>query len=396
MAGKGMCSLLSLSPGRPRHPDQVLAALALACLLLVGCEKTPVPPAGSARPADTKPATPPPEPEHTLAITSEPSGATVKLNGQARGSTPLEIEGLRPGTYTLRLDIDGHDAWEGDVVVTKESAPPVEATLKRRVSTLSVVSVPPGATVLLDGEDVGVTPTRREGVLPGKHTVTLRLQGYSDHSEIRDLQTDKEMEVRVEMTFDPRRSEIAKRIDEAGTLLEEGRAYSAWRILKEAEALPGWGEVLTKEDERRTWYLHGQVKMVLPRASLQLLFEGQEKALEDGLGPPDEAATVTAAKGSTFVDYEIRAVLGGDSLCERCSAQAAEGQPGQGPTPRTAQQGGFRREQDRSRDRRARGKGQHSGRGGRHPLLHARIGKAHDAGAVGGPGGFTEGPHSGS
>ena len=39
----------------------------------------------------------------SLSVTSEPSGARVLVDGQPRGRTPLSVNGLRPGSYTVPL-----------------------------------------------------------------------------------------------------------------------------------------------------------------------------------------------------------------------------------------------------------------------------------------------------
>lgn len=54
------------------------------------------------------------------------------------------------------------------------------ATLSQRgVQQISVLSEPPGAMVLLDDQNVGVTPLTRD-IVPGKHRLLLRLAGYAD------------------------------------------------------------------------------------------------------------------------------------------------------------------------------------------------------------------------
>jgi cytoskeletal protein RodZ len=57
------------------------------------------------------PETPPAVPEHiegTLTITSTPSGATVLVNGINRGTSPVQVQYLPPGSYTVRFIYPGH------------------------------------------------------------------------------------------------------------------------------------------------------------------------------------------------------------------------------------------------------------------------------------------------
>lgn len=68
------------------------------------------PSAASPRPGSTP--APPPKPAATtraggLQIESVPSGATVFLEGERRGTTPIELQALREGVYTVRLEAAG-------------------------------------------------------------------------------------------------------------------------------------------------------------------------------------------------------------------------------------------------------------------------------------------------
>jgi serine/threonine-protein kinase len=51
--------------------------------------------------------------------------------------------------------------------------------LEKIESGFAVDSVPPGASVLVDGERVGVTPVRLAALTPGEHKVRLELDGYT-------------------------------------------------------------------------------------------------------------------------------------------------------------------------------------------------------------------------
>lgn len=48
-----------------------------------------------------------------LVIVSEPSGATVIIDGEKRGQTPWAVDNRWSGTVKVRLEARGYKAWEG-------------------------------------------------------------------------------------------------------------------------------------------------------------------------------------------------------------------------------------------------------------------------------------------
>ena len=73
---------------------------------------------------------------------------------------------------------------------TKTSSAPSEAGK----GTVNVSSNPSGADVSLDGEFVGNCPSTLK-MLPGKHTVTVKLAGYKDWSKEITIQTGSEVQL---------------------------------------------------------------------------------------------------------------------------------------------------------------------------------------------------------
>ncbi|MHC4948105.1 MAG: PEGA domain-containing protein, partial [Planctomycetota bacterium] len=45
----------------------------------------------------------------TIRITSDPSGALVRLNDREIGRTPVEVDFVHYGTYDVRLRLEGHE-----------------------------------------------------------------------------------------------------------------------------------------------------------------------------------------------------------------------------------------------------------------------------------------------
>ena len=170
----------SLSGVRSRRASKVPWILLLLVLLAAG---------GVAGWLFTRPPprTGPPVGPGVIAITSEPPGAAIWLDGDRRTErTPAEIRALPVGaTYTVKLTADGFVAHTERVELTHDrQRGEITATLERPTASsfgvVNVRTVPAGATVLFDGTDTGAkTPTTVPEIQPGvEHTLALSLDGY--------------------------------------------------------------------------------------------------------------------------------------------------------------------------------------------------------------------------
>jgi tetratricopeptide (TPR) repeat protein len=69
-----------------------------------------------------------------------------------------------------------------------------ERLSKKGVQQVTVLSEPPGATVVVDGQPVGVTPWTSE-IAPGTHQLELRLEGYAPATPPLELLPDHAQDV---------------------------------------------------------------------------------------------------------------------------------------------------------------------------------------------------------
>jgi formylglycine-generating enzyme required for sulfatase activity len=84
--------------------------------------------------------------------------ATLSVDGQPLGPLPGEYE-LPAGARAVRVEAARHEAWAGEVVVDGGGRPQaVAVTLVPSFAPVSVSTVPAGATVRLDGRELGTTP----------------------------------------------------------------------------------------------------------------------------------------------------------------------------------------------------------------------------------------------
>jgi serine/threonine protein kinase len=110
----------------------------------------------------------------TLSVQTNPAGATVVIDGQQRGLTPLNLQ-LKPGRHVVELVTDG-DVRTIPVTITAGGQVSQFIEIPRAASALGELQIrtePAGATVTVDGRVLGKSPLTAEGLTPGPHTVTV-------------------------------------------------------------------------------------------------------------------------------------------------------------------------------------------------------------------------------
>jgi hypothetical protein len=113
-----------------------------------------------------------------LEVRSNRQGAQVRVDGLARGSTPIaEPFFVEAGQHTLTAD------WEGEqnsasITATAGALVVGEMTFAPRPGKLQVVCNREGATVSVDEKEIGRTPLSGPlSIAPGPHAVALAWQG---------------------------------------------------------------------------------------------------------------------------------------------------------------------------------------------------------------------------
>lgn len=118
-----------------------------------------------------------------FALSSEPSGADIYLDGELLGQTPASIEVIA-GQHSLRLEKQGFRHWQRDIFsVAEQDQTLATAELEPAWAQYTINTEPSGAKLSLGGEYQGETPISLE-IKPGKD-IPLRLNkaGYSEHQQ---------------------------------------------------------------------------------------------------------------------------------------------------------------------------------------------------------------------
>jgi len=120
----------------------------------------------------------------SLAVTSEPSGADVFIEGRKVGVTPWRSGGIRAGNYSVKLVCAGYDTSERVVSVAPARNETVHFNLDRSTGSASFMIRPAGVNYLIDGKFRGVVQavknsaaetrmTDIENLSPGPHLLTV-------------------------------------------------------------------------------------------------------------------------------------------------------------------------------------------------------------------------------
>jgi len=126
---------------------------------------------------------------YTLVIASTPSGATVTIDGTARGTTPLTVTGLKPRNYDLVVSLKGYAAITRSVDLSDGTQSTQDFSLVQAYGKLNITSDPPGAQVLLDGKAYGTTPLKLDSFPVGNYALTLKLDGNPDITDTVSIAT---------------------------------------------------------------------------------------------------------------------------------------------------------------------------------------------------------------
>lgn len=143
-----------------------------------------------------------------LALNTNPTGATVTLDGINRGICPVTLSGLTPGVHTARFSLSGfQDQTETVTVVAGQTmrytfglSPIIRPVSGTRNGSLAVSSVPSGAIIGVDETLIGYTPlTIRDMVSPGPHHLYLYADGYHDYVQAFSVSSGETVALSVAM-----------------------------------------------------------------------------------------------------------------------------------------------------------------------------------------------------
>ena len=126
----------------------------------------------------------------SLFIDTTPSGATVLINGNNEGTSPVTVDQLQFGAYSIELKLNGYITKHLDVTVESTDSQIVSTDLDLPVGTLEVSTTPEGVSfdlVSVEGLDrimfSGVSPVTIPDLRNGDYEVQFSREHWENYSE---------------------------------------------------------------------------------------------------------------------------------------------------------------------------------------------------------------------
>ncbi|MBT4519561.1 MAG: PEGA domain-containing protein [Halieaceae bacterium] len=114
-----------------------------------------------------------------LFVDSSPPGAKLFIDGEEVGETPIKALSAEAGQHTVLLQAPRHLPLEQTLLITGRSIEQqLSVALEPAWADVSIASLPVGAAILVDGEEVGSTPAIVE-IIQGERQLSLQKRGFS-------------------------------------------------------------------------------------------------------------------------------------------------------------------------------------------------------------------------
>lgn len=165
--------------------------------------------------------------DRILIVETVPAGATIHLDGERVGETPIEIEGLRPKIYSVKVSMEGYEQVDHEIALTEgigrkltislvksdkgtPSPPPppvptptptptptpvptpARTETPPQMCSLFINTQPAGAKIYVNGRHFGTSPKYIE-LPPGEHSIVMVKEFYKPEEKkvvVREGETD--------------------------------------------------------------------------------------------------------------------------------------------------------------------------------------------------------------
>lgn len=205
--------------------------------------------AGGADPsaASRRPVEPP---TGELMVSSRPPGADILLNGEKKGATPLTIEGLQAGRYTLSIRKKDFAVWEEPVEIEALKLSEISVDLKTTYGSIAIESQPEGAEVFVGGRKAGETPLTIDRAETGARQIEVRKEGYTSWKQGIKVAAGEKVKLIADLKTARGNLNVSSQPPDADVFVD-GKKQGATPLV--FSVLPGMREVEIRKDGYVAW-----------------------------------------------------------------------------------------------------------------------------------------------
>lgn len=128
-----------------------------------------------------------------VSVTSEPTGASVSVNGFPRGTTPVTLSDIPEGEASIEISAPGYRKFTSQMRVAAGDTLALHAPLEALPSSLTVVTIPAGARVYVDNVFKGNSPLELQEIAAGEYRVRVDMAGYDSMARNVTVKIDQQV-----------------------------------------------------------------------------------------------------------------------------------------------------------------------------------------------------------
>ncbi len=136
----------------------------------------------------------------SLQVFSTPPGASVFIDGEEKGETPLRISGLRWKKYKLRIAKKGYVEHIRELMAGEDDRI-IRVKLTGITGSALIITDPPNARVYIDGSEAGTTklPLTVDGIPKGERQLQIVKNGYKTQEQTLLIEVGKTTVVEIKL-----------------------------------------------------------------------------------------------------------------------------------------------------------------------------------------------------
>lgn len=136
----------------------------------------------------------------TLIVKSQPAGAEVRINGVAKGETPLTLPDVEYGTHPVTISKTNYQSAEERVELASAGPKTISVSLVLAKGILSVNGGPQGADIRIRGRLAGQLPLENYELDGGNYTIQITAKGYEPTFEMVKISPNERKDVSLQLT----------------------------------------------------------------------------------------------------------------------------------------------------------------------------------------------------